>query len=104
LLVLTRELSRRAERLAALAINSPHRPGYLAAERVQLVKDLAAAEAMRSSAFFESTETRLLDEALRHRLDAALHLIAVTEKPLPPLCSALCPDSDRALNLASLIA
>jgi uncharacterized membrane protein YccC len=104
LLVLTRELSRRAERLATLAINSPHRPGYLAAERVQLVKDLAAAEAMRSSAFFESTETRLLDEALRHRLDAALHLIAMAEKPLPERCSTLCPDFERPRKLASLIA
>jgi uncharacterized membrane protein YccC len=104
LLVLTRELSRRAERLATMTVNSPHQPGYFAAERVQLAKELAAAESMRSSAFFESTETRLLDEAIRHRLDAALHLIAVTEKPLPPLCSALCPDSDRPQNLASLIA
>src|SRR3984893_187341 len=101
LLVLTRALSRRAERLATLTINSLHQPGYLAAERVQLVKDLAAAEAMRSSAFFESAETRLLNEALRHRLDAVLHLIAVAEKPLPELCSTPYTDFGRPRNLAS---
>jgi uncharacterized membrane protein YccC len=104
LLVLTRELSRRAERLATLTVNSLHRPVYLSVERVQLVKDLAAAEALRSSAFFESMETRFLDKALRRRLDAALHLVAVAEQPLPHLCSGSCPDFERPPNLASLIA
>src|ERR1700731_106911 len=39
LLVLTRELSRRAERLATSTVNSSRQSGYLAAERIQLVKD-----------------------------------------------------------------
>jgi uncharacterized membrane protein YccC len=104
LLVLTRELSRRAERLATSTVNSSRQSGYLAAERIQLVKDLAAAEAMRSSAFFESTESRLLDEPIRQRLDAALHVIAVAEKPLPDRCSGLCPDLERLQSPASLIA
>src|ERR1700738_1338189 len=104
LLILTRQLSRRAERLATSTFNSSHQPGYLAAERVQLVKNLAAAEAMRSSAFFESAETRLLDERIRHRLDAALHAIAVADKPLPVRCSGLCTDIERLQNPASLIA
>ena len=104
LLILTRQLSRRAERLATLTFNSSHQPGYLAAERVQLVKNLAAAEAMRSSAFFESTETRLLVEPIRHRLDAALHVIAVADRPPPVRCPGLCTEVERLQNPASLIA
>jgi uncharacterized membrane protein YccC len=104
LISLTRELSRRAERLATLTVNSMHRPGDLSAERVQFVKDLAAAETLRSSAFFEGTEARLLDEALRHRLGAALHLVALAETPLPNRCSGPRLDFERPPNLASLIA
>src|SRR3984893_2252520 len=103
LVVLTRQLSRRVERLATLTVNSVHERRYFTAERIQLVKDLAAVEAMRSLAFFESTEARVLDEAIRHRTDAALHLTALAE-PLADYDSARYPNPERLRTLASLIA
>ena len=51
----------------------------LAAERAGLAKDFGTAEAMRSSAFFESADVRLLNEPLRTVAHAAVDLYAVAD-------------------------
>ena len=66
-----RALARQVERFAALIVNPVQDQAHMAANRIQIVKDLAVIEAMRASAFFESSEARLLDEGLRRRTDAA---------------------------------
>ena len=70
-------LCRRAERLAA-AVGQPAWQD-LAGERRQFLADFAAAESTRASAYFESTEARLQNAALRQVAGAALHVSAVAE-------------------------
>jgi uncharacterized membrane protein YccC len=99
----TRALARQAEQLATSAVNSVHRRKDIAAKRLQLVKDLAVAEAMRSSAYFESPEALLLSEALRRRMEAALHLAAVSDATLATSGSSESFGSEHPATLASLI-
>ena len=77
LVALVRELMRRADRFAKTAMDPAADREQLAAERAGLAKDFATVEAMRSSAFFESADARLLNEPLRRITYAAVDLCAV---------------------------
>jgi len=74
---LVQALRSRAERLAAAVM----RVGWqdLAHERRQFLTDFAAAETARASAYFESTEARMKNGAVRQLAGAALHVGAVAE-------------------------
>ncbi|MGA8292055.1 MAG: FUSC family protein, partial [Rhodoplanes sp.] len=76
LVALVRELMRRAD-FAETAMDPAADREQLAAERAGLAKDFATVEAMRSSAFFESADARLLNEPLRRVTYAAVDLCAV---------------------------
>src|SRR4029453_13824811 len=62
LIALVRELICRTDRFAEAAMNPTSAREQLAAERAALAKDFGTVEAMRSSAFFESADVRLLNE------------------------------------------
>src|SRR5262249_48070330 len=59
-----------------------------AAERAALAKDFGTVEAMRSSAFFESADVRLLNEPLRRATYAAVDLYAAAESAAARLGAA----------------
>ena len=67
----------RVHRFAASAVGPARDRKLLETARMQLIEDCVAAEAMRSNAFFESPETRLLNRPLRDLIDRARHMIAV---------------------------
>ena len=67
------------DRFAELAIDPATRPEQLASEREALAKGFGALETMRSSAFFESAEARLMDPPLRDAVHAAVDLCAIAE-------------------------
>jgi uncharacterized membrane protein YccC len=76
---LVHDLTRRADHFAALAIDPATDRERVAAERAQLTKDFVAVEAMQQSAFFESADARLRNNARRELRDAAVELCAVVE-------------------------
>jgi uncharacterized membrane protein YccC len=90
LLALVSALACRADRLAASRFDSTDWK-RLTADRIALVKDFASVEAMRSSAFFESPEARLSNEALGNMIDSALHLSVTAEGGLAGRLSGACP-------------
>jgi uncharacterized membrane protein YccC len=79
LVALVRELMRRVDRFAEVAMNTAAAREQLAAERATLAKDFGAVEAMRSSAYFESADVRVLNEPLRRATYAAVDLYAAAE-------------------------
>jgi len=79
LTALARQLFHRVDHFAELAIDPATRPEQLASEREALAKDFGALETMRSSAFFESVEARLMDSPLRDAVHAAVDLCAIAE-------------------------
>jgi uncharacterized membrane protein YccC len=88
LLALVRELMRRADRFARAAMDLAVDREQLAAERARFAKDFGTVEAMRSSAFFESADLRLLNEPLRQVTHAAVDLYAVADEATARLGSA----------------
>jgi uncharacterized membrane protein YccC len=76
---LVHDLTRRADRFAAIAIDPAADQERVAAERAQLTKDFVAVEAMQQSAFFESADARLRYDAQRELREAAVDLCAVVE-------------------------
>jgi uncharacterized membrane protein YccC len=103
LVALVHKLARRVERIAEAGVCPTPDREQRAAERIQLVKDFAAAEAMRSSAFFESTEARLLNAPLRQVIDAAVHLIAIARGTLAGSSADVRHTQADPLSLASLV-
>ena len=100
---LVRDLARRADRLVGATLDPASDPKHLRQERVRFAADFATMEAMRASAFFESTEARSLNERLVSVTDAALDVvaiagqIAVRREPASPSASTGSP------SLAGLI-
>jgi uncharacterized membrane protein YccC len=83
-----RELVRRADRFAAATINPAADRERLRAKRFKLVKDFGVVEAMRSSAYFESADARLMNETLRRMTHAAVDVCAVAnEAPVRIACT-----------------
>ena len=95
LMALAGQLFHRVDRFAQIAIDPAADQKQLASEREALATDFGAVETMRSSAFFESAEARLIDPLLRDALHAAVELCAVAEaaatRPGPHLKG--CPKS-----------
>ena len=79
LVALVRELICCTDRFAEAAMNPARAREQLAAERAALAKDFGTVEAMRSSAFFESADVRLLNEPLQRATYAAVELYAAAE-------------------------
>ena len=79
LMALAGQLFHRVDRFAQIAIDPAADQKQLASEREALATDFGAVETMRSSAFFESAEARLIDPLLRDALHAAVELCAVAE-------------------------
>lgn len=77
LVSLVQALRRRAERLTAAVTRLDWQ--NLAGERRQFLTDFAAVETTRASAYFESSEARVRNGALRRLAGAALHVSAVAE-------------------------
>jgi uncharacterized membrane protein YccC len=79
LIELVRALARRGDRFAA-AVLEPNTDGlHVAKERVELIKDYGAILSMQPSAYFESAETRILDQPLRRLIQDAVELCATAE-------------------------
>jgi uncharacterized membrane protein YccC len=76
---LVHDLTRRADRFAAIAIDPAADRERVAAERAQLTKDFVAVDPMQQSAFFESADARLRYDAQRELREAAVDLCAVVE-------------------------
>jgi uncharacterized membrane protein YccC len=96
LVALVRELMRRADRFAGAAMDPAAAREQLAAERTGLAKDFGTVEAIRSSAFFESADVRLLNEPLRRVTHAAVDLYAVADEAAARLGPAAHATSPRA--------
>ena len=79
LVALVRELICCTDRFAEAAMNPATTREQLTAERAALAKDFGTVEAMRSSAFFESADVRLLNEPLQRATYAAVELYAAAE-------------------------
>ena len=79
LVALVRELICCTDRFAEAAMNPATAREQLAAERAALAKDFGTVEAMRSSAFFESADVRLLNEPLQRATYAAVEFYAAAE-------------------------
>ena len=79
LVALVRELIWRADRFAEAAMDLATAREQLTAERAVLAKYFGTVEAMRSSAFFESADVRLLNEPLQRATYAAVELYAAAE-------------------------
>jgi uncharacterized membrane protein YccC len=79
LVALAHDLFRRVDRFAKVAMDPEIRQEKLTSEREQLAKTFGTVEAMRSSAFFESAEARLINGPLRNALHAAIGLYAAAE-------------------------
>jgi uncharacterized membrane protein YccC len=83
LMALADRLFRRVDRFVEIAIDPTTDRKQLDSERGALAKDFGAFETMRSSAFFESAEARLIDSPLRDAVLAAVDLCAVAEAAAP---------------------
>jgi uncharacterized membrane protein YccC len=79
LLTLARQVIDRARRFGMAAIDPATDNDRFAADRIQLVQDLAALDGMRASAYFESADARRLNEPVRQVTAAALNLCAIAE-------------------------
>jgi uncharacterized membrane protein YccC len=79
LLTLTRKLINQVRQFGFAAISPATDKTALAAQGIRLVENLASIEAMRASAYFESTEARRVNEPLRQVTAAALILCATAE-------------------------
>ena len=91
LVALVRELICCTDRFAEAAINPATARGQLAAERAALAKDFGTVEAMRSSAFFESADVRLLNEPLQRATYAAVEFYAAAGEPQHVLAQRCMP-------------
>ena len=80
LIALVRDLMRRVDRFAGVAMDPAAAREQLAAERLGLAKDFGTVEAMRSSAFFESADVRLLNEPLRRMTYSVVDLYALADE------------------------
>src|SRR5271166_5625516 len=100
LIALARQLFHRVDHFAELAIDPATRPEQLASEREALAKDFGALETMRSSAFFESVEARLMDSMVRDAVHAAVDLCAISEA----VAAHHGPDLEESPNSDSSIA
>jgi uncharacterized membrane protein YccC len=79
LLALVQQLIVRVTRFGAAAIDPDADQQRFAADRIQVVQDLAAVDAMRSSAFFESPDARGLNDATRQVMVSAFDICAIAE-------------------------
>ena len=79
LTTLAGQLFHRVDRFAELAMDPAAGQEQLTSEREALTKDFGALETMRSSAFFESVEARLMDSPLRDAVHATVDLYAIAE-------------------------
>lgn len=84
----SRELVRSAKHFADAAIEPGADRRELDAECIRLATDFGAVEAMRSSAFFESSDARILNGSLRSLIYAAVELCIVAGKANAPSGSA----------------
>ena len=111
LTALAEQLFHRVDRFAQIAIDPAADQKQVASERQALAKDFGAVETMRSSAFFESADARLVDPPLQDALHAAVDLWAVAEAtatrpgPLLEECpntggSSRAPDEDPKMVFA----
>jgi uncharacterized membrane protein YccC len=101
LIALVRELISRTDRFAEAAMNPATAREQLAAERAALAKDFGTVEAMRSSAFFESADVRLLNEPLRRATYAAVELYAVAEGAPARLGAAAISPQDPGASISN---
>ena len=111
LTALAEQLFHRVDRFTQIAIDPAADQKQVASERQALAKDFGAVETMRSSAFFESADARLVDPPLQDALHAAVDLWAVAEAtatrpgPLLEECpntggSSRAPDEDPKMVFA----
>ena len=103
LMALARQLFDRVDRFAQIAIDPAADQKQLDSERAELATEFGAVEAMRSSAFFESAEGRLMNSRLRDALHAAVDLCAAVEaaSPRPRAHLEACPSRGGSINDAS---
>ena len=80
LFALVRELMHRVDRFADAAMDPAVSRAQLMAERARIANEFGTDETMRSSAFFESAEARLMNGPLQRATHAAIDLYAVAEE------------------------
>ncbi len=100
LVALVGELMQRADRFAAIAI-APADEEQRATERAGLAKLFGKIEDMRSSAYFESDDARLLSKPLRRIIHAAVDLCAIADAAGAPASRAAYAASSQ--DLATMI-
>jgi uncharacterized membrane protein YccC len=74
-----RALTRRADSLATVPLDSDADREHVAAELTGLVKDYLEVQDMQNSTHFESAEARVLDQPLRRLAQAAVELCTIAE-------------------------
>ncbi|MGO9360996.1 MAG: FUSC family protein [Xanthobacteraceae bacterium] len=97
LIGLANRLFHHVERFAEVAMDPAAGRKQLASEREGLAEEFGAVEAMRSSAYFESADARLVSQPLRDAVHAAVDLYSIAEAaalhPCPDLEDSPYPDS-----------
>jgi uncharacterized membrane protein YccC len=79
LVAATRQVIVRVRHFGSAAIDPAIEKTDFAAQRIQLIQDLASIESMRASAYFESAQARRLTEPVRQVTQAALTICAIAE-------------------------
>jgi uncharacterized membrane protein YccC len=79
LVAVTRQVIVRVRQFGSAAIDPTTNKTAFAAQRIQLIQDLALIESMRASAYFESAQARRLNEPVRQVAQAALTICAIAE-------------------------
>jgi uncharacterized membrane protein YccC len=79
LVAITRQVIVRVRHFGSAAIDPDIDKTDFAAQRIQLIEDLASIESMRASAYFESAQARRLTEPVRQVTQAALTISAIAE-------------------------
>ena len=99
LIALADQLFHHVDRFAEIAMDPAAGRQQLASEREGLAEDFGAVETMRSSAYFESPDARLVGQPLRDAVHAAVDVYSVAEAAtLHP-----CPDPEDFPNPDSSI-
>lgn len=96
LIALADQLCHHVHRFAEIAMDPAAGRQQLASEREGLAEDFGAVETMRSSAYFESVDARLVRQPLRDAMHAAVDVYSIAEAaalhPCPDLEDSLIPD------------
>ena len=92
LITLADQLFHRVDRVAAIAMDPAAGRQQFASERQGLAEDFGAVETMRSSAYFESADARLVSRPLRDAVHAAVDVYSIAEEAAPHPC----PDLDHS--------